>query len=217
MIFEYKDIISLLGSPIKGIIHIGGHHCEECETYLNNEADRVLVFEPVPKHFSVMRENIKDERVKMYQVALGSVSKTAEMYLSEFDDDRKLGSYNGQSSSLLEPHLTLSTYPDIKFPNKIEVEVRTLDSFIESDGVDPAMFDMISLDVQGYELEALKGSQQFLPHIKCVYTEVNKAELYKNCPMVEDIDDFLGQYGFSRRRTVWVGNANWGDALYIKN
>jgi hypothetical protein len=47
-------------------------------------------------------------------------------------------------------------------------------------------------------------------------TEVNRAEVYKNCPMINEIDEFLNNYGFQRVETTWDGGT-WGDAFYIKN
>ena len=40
-------------------------------------------------------------------------------------------------------------------------------------------------------------------------------EVYKNCARVEQIDDFLHNYGFVRVETSWDGGI-WGDAFYIK-
>ena len=35
--------------------------------------------------------------------------------------------------------------------------------------------------------------------------------------MIEDIDEFLGKFSFSRVSLEWyTGGEDWGDALYIK-
>ena len=47
-------------------------------------------------------------------------------------------------------------------------------------------------------------------------TEVNREELYENCCLVEDLDSYLKNYGFSRVKTFW-GGGTWGDAFYAKN
>ena len=46
-------------------------------------------------------------------------------------------------------------------------------------------------------------------------SEVNRDDVYKDCPMVEDLDEYLGGYNFKRVETTWDGGT-WGDALYIK-
>ena len=75
----------------------------------------------------------------------------------------------------------------------------------------------MNIDVQGYELEVLNGATKSLEDVDYILSEVNKAELYKGCPMIEDIDEFLGKFSFSRVKLEWyTGGEDWGDALYIK-
>ena len=46
--------------------------------------------------------------------------------------------------------------------------------------------------------------------------EVNRDEVYENCPMIEDIDNFLKDFDFVRVAEVWQSKS-WGDALYARN
>ncbi|MDG2050046.1 MAG: hypothetical protein P8M78_07775 [Myxococcota bacterium] len=39
--------------------------------------------------------------------------------------------------------------------------------------------------------------------------------MYQGCPMVEDIDGFLDDFGLYRAETNWVGGS-WGDGLYVR-
>tara|TARA_B100000965_G_scaffold362182_1_gene344050 strand:- start:137 stop:385 length:249 start_codon:yes stop_codon:yes gene_type:complete len=73
----------------------------------------------------------------------------------------------------------------------------------------------INMDVQGYELEVLKGATETLKNINYVYCEVNRDEVYENNAYVEEIDEFLAGYGMERVETNWAGDI-WGDALYIR-
>lgn len=73
--------------------------------------------------------------------------------------------------------------------------------------------DFLNMDIQGAELKALRGMGDILKQFKWAYLEVNKAELYKGCALVEDIDLYMLSYGFRRVETSWTG-AMWGDALY---
>jgi len=78
-------------------------------------------------------------------------------------------------------------------------------------------FDFINLDIQGSELEALKGLGDLLSGVNWIYTEVNRKPLYIDIPMVEELDSFLLSEGFKRRKTRWQFNAGSGDALYIRS
>lgn len=62
---------------------------------------------------------------------------------------------------------------------------------------------------------ALKGMGNLLNHFDYLYLEVNKNYLYKDCALVGEIDEYLKSFNFKRVETSWT-NAEWGDALYIK-
>jgi len=142
------------------------------------------------------------------------ISLCIKMNVSDFEG-QNAELYKGMSTSLLKPSIHLEQYPHIKFNESIEVEVTTLDILAEEDEIVPEDFNFMNIDVQGYELEVMKGASKFLPHIQFIYCEVNRAEVYEGCPMVEEIDQFLSEYNFERVDTNWAGDT-WGDALYIK-
>jgi hypothetical protein len=103
----------------------------------------------------------------------------------------------------------LSQYKHITFNETKKVEVETLDSYNYTD------YNFINMDVQGYELEVLKGSVETLKQVDYVYCEVNRDEVYENNAYVGEIDEFLFSYNMERVETNWEGGT-WGDALYIK-
>jgi hypothetical protein len=91
-----------------------------------------------------------------------------------------------------------------------------LDEFIENNKELKEMeYNFLCLDVQGYELEVLKGAGKTLKQIDYILCEVNKDKVYDKCCHVNEIDDFLSTYGFERILTNWEGII-WGDALYLK-
>jgi hypothetical protein len=76
-------------------------------------------------------------------------------------------------------------------------------------------FDFLTLDIQGAELEALKGMGRLISKVRWIFTEVNRREMYSGIPLVSDLDTFLSERGFSRVVTLW-NPAGWGDALYVR-
>jgi len=81
--------------------------------------------------------------------------------------------------------------------------------------LDPEDRLMLRVDAQGYELEVLKGASKTLESVHHVFCEVNSREMYEGCPTMEDLSNFLSQYGFTLRENWWTSN-NWGDAYWSR-
>jgi FkbM family methyltransferase len=188
---------------IKGVLHIGAHFGQEFSTYQNLGIENVMFFEPLPNTFERLKENTRGKNVVLVNTALGNTIGDIEMNVETANE--------GQSSSILEPHIHLQQYPHIRFNNRVNVKITKLDAFIE----EKEKYNFINIDVQGYELEVFKGGSEFLNHIDYVMTEVNRDEVYKNCAKIEELDNFLSSYGFVRVETTWDGGT-WGDAFYKK-
>ena len=202
MLLSFTGLRKKYNMDVKGIIHVGAHHGEELSEYVKNGIQDIVVFEPLSECFDVLAQKVMNlnANVEGHQVALGSAPGTATMYLS---DNEK------QSSSILKPKVHLTHHPHVKFDGTEEVEVDMLDNFDTKD------YNFLNMDVQGYELEVLKGAKETLKHVDYVYCEVNRDEVYEGNAYVEELDEFLSAYGMERVETSWEGQI-WGDALYIK-
>jgi len=204
MLISFTNLHNKYKLNIKGIVHIGAHYGEEIQEYVDNGIQKITVFEPLSKNFEILSQRLQNVNadIEGYQVALGSKKGTATMYLS---------SNEAQSSSILKPKQHLELHPDVLFDGMEEVEVSLLDDYDIGDA------NFINIDVQGYELEVFKGGKKTLENIDYIYCEVNRDEVYEGAPMVEELDEFLGTYGFERVETHWPETYyTWGDALYIK-
>ena len=204
MIIEINEIIKKYNMNISGVIHIGAHYGEEVPNYVKVGIENIVLFEPLKENFEVLKKNIlpySNFNIKKYQVALGNKSTSIIMNLS-----RK----NLESSSILKPKQHLNLYPDITFDRTEEVELQKWDDY------NCKNYNFINMDVQGYELEVLKGAKDTLNHIDYVYCEVNRDEIYEGNAYIEDIDKYLSNYNMKRVETSWWYDSDWGDALYIR-
>lgn len=205
MLINFTDLFKRYNMDIKGVVHIGAHYGEEIQDYVSRGIQNITVFEPLSGNFNILFQRLQNVNadIQGYQVALGSEKGTATMYLS---------SNEAQSSSILKPKEHLDHHPDVTFDGTEEVEVDLLDNY------DLRGANFMNVDVQGYELEVFKGGKKTLEQIDYLYCEVNRGEMYEGNPMVEDLDEYLGEYGFERVETNWPADYyKWGDALYIKN
>jgi len=202
MLLSFRLLKKKYKMNIKGIIHIGAHFGQEIPDYIDCGIQDMVMFEPLEENFKVLAEKAKglNANIVGHQVALGPEPGKTKMYVSD---------HNRISSSILKPKVHLTHHPNVKFPETEEVEVNCLDNY------DCFNYNFINMDVQGYELEVLKGGKKTLEQVDYVYCEVNRDEVYENNAFVEELDEFLAEYNMERVMTSWEGQI-WGDALYVR-
>jgi len=214
MIIPLDKIVNDYGMNIRGVLHVGAHYGQEYQDYVRQGIKNLVFFEPsipsykellktLPKKNAPHKERNQGVGIKTFNIALGNEVGEKELYVETVN--------RGMSNSLLKPGTHLTLYPGIKFDKKETVKIDKLDN-IE---FDRSLYNMINIDVQGYELEVFRGAQKTLQHIDIIYTEINLEQVYEGCCQVEDLDKFLGGFGFVRILTK-APNKTWGDALYLK-
>lgn len=206
MLLQLQELIETYNIKLKGTIHVGAHWGEEYETYKECGVQEMIFFEPIQASFRKLSESLKDKSIILVNKAVGNSNKMVSMYTETVN--------KGQSNSILKPTRHLTDYPNISFDGTEEVEMVKLDDFITS----PEKYNFLNLDVQGYELEVLKGAaDRILPNIDAIVTEVNSDQLYEGGVVIEDLDEFLRPHSFRRVETKWWKKSCWGDALYLKS
>lgn len=201
MLLDFDSLYVKYNLDIKGVLHIGSHFGQENVVYQRYGIKNKIFFEPLPHTFEILKQNVKDG--VLVNVALGSANSKIKMYVETVNQ--------GQSSSILKPKKHLTQYPHITFNSICEVDMIKLDDYeyVREN------YNFINMDVQGYELEVLRGGRKSLESIDYIMTEVNRDEVYVNCAQITELDYFLSKYGFKRVETTWDGGT-WGDAFYIK-
>jgi FkbM family methyltransferase len=200
MILNLDNLKTTYNCEFNGVLHIGAHHGEEYHTYARLNINPVVFIEAVPDTFNYLIQRVPTEHCMCINTAVGNMDGEIEMFISN----------TSPCSSILEPGLHIDKYPEITFENKTTVKISKIDS------LNIPQCNFLNIDVQGYELEVLKGASDYLYSVDYIMTEVNRDSTYKNCAMVDEIDSFLAPYGFTRVETDWAGDI-WGDAFYIKS
>jgi FkbM family methyltransferase len=81
------------------------------------------------------------------------------------------------------------------FPRKAKVyHSKALDSIANTHHIEKC--DILKLDVQGYELEVLRGSTNLLKNTNIVIVESSLIPVNKNCPLVAEVISFMDKMNF---------------------
>ncbi|MEQ8999220.1 MAG: FkbM family methyltransferase [Coleofasciculus sp. B1-GNL1-01] len=90
------------------------------------------------------------------------------------------------------------------------------DIWLQKLELDTAEFNILNMDIQGAELLALQGTSNLLKYVDAINTKVNYEELYQDCALIDQVDDFLENHGFERVATTSPYHPSWGDAFYVR-
>lgn len=209
MLIDFKTLFPKYNIKPKGVLHIGASSGQETGAYVSQGVADVVYIEALPDKFKDLIEHIKDFKGKFTCLNACVSDKDNQKVIFNVSNNE------GQSSSLLEFGTHTKKHPTVKFTSKLEVTTSRVDSLFKTYNLIDTTYDFLNIDLQGAELIALRSMGGMLANFKWLYLEVNKEHLYKDCPLVADIDNYVGAYGFKRVETKWM-NEGWGDALYIK-
>jgi FkbM family methyltransferase len=202
MLVPVKELIQQFNVCPSGVLHVGAHLGEEASEYEKNSWTPVIWIEAQPELAKLLRCNL-DARIH-------KVINSCIYDLDGINISLNIAS-NTQSTSILSFGTHSEDYPTIKFTSSIKVKTQRLDSILSKETIP----NLVNLDIQGVELRALKSLGNLIDHVKYIYTEVNRKQVYKDCDLISEIDSYLKVRGFRRIETRWSWKEGWGDALYL--
>ncbi len=169
-------------------------------------------FEPNADLFPRLKSNLADVAGTCHQLALSSQTQTLKMFIND----------SPMTSSVLPRNENSERYFDAvtRIKEVRELKATSLDDWFDSSGLDRV--DILKLDLQGYELEALRGADRLLRRgVSCIYAEVNFVPFYEGSATFGEIDVFMRSRGYKLFNLYNVcthlpgGHIGSGDALYV--
>jgi FkbM family methyltransferase len=198
-----NDLVNFFKVPIKGILHVGAHKCEELNAYLKYVSiDKILWVEAFP---DLVKENLqKNPDLQILNEVVGDEDgKDIEFKITN----------NTLSSSMLDLAYHKEIHPHVVVTDILKLKTKKLKTILSEQNLEE-QYNLLILDIQGAELLALHGLGSLLENFNVIYTEVNEKELYKDCCKLEDLDSYLGKFNFERK---YINTLNgYGNALYLK-
>jgi len=173
---------------------------------------RVYAFEPLEECFRILEQKLRGRNEsKAFNIALGNHDGEIEFWKSAFLE---------ASSPLKMTAKHAEAFPWSARMNSIKVPMMKLDSILPS--LDLRHPVLMKIDVQGYELEVLKGAEETLKNVTALVVETSFEELYKDQPLFEDVYTWLTSRGFKytgswdQLKNPKTGEIIQQDAIFLK-
>lgn len=211
MLIPLKELVEKYNVNPKGVLHVGANVGEEAIQYEEQGIKNVVWIEANPDIYQTLVMNVAGLGHKTFNFCAGDENKETVLHIAN---------NGGQSSSVLPLGTHARNHPNVKYTHDIAVPMMRIDTFFsyvpnQSERYDLKDVDFLSMDIQGFELEALKGMGDLLNQFKWVYLEVNKEEVYKGNGLARQVYKYLEPFGFKLIVEKYT-RANWGDALLSK-
>jgi FkbM family methyltransferase len=200
------------------IFDVGGHSGETIDRYrMIYENAKIYSFEPFKERFQELKNKSSfDRNIIAENLAISNETGTTNFYTNQASETNSLLPPVSQTQRPYHDHDT--SYQNTK---QIKADVETIDHYCKKNNV--TFIDILKMDIQGGELNALKGAVRMLGEgkIKLVYCEVMFAKIYENQPLFHDIALFLNQFGYHLYKLYYLSNSSKGrlitaDALFTK-
>ena len=189
----------------KFVLHCGGHKGQEFKLYEKLGFTEVLWVEAIPDLADFLK-------AKFYGNPTHRVINTALWSKSDEILDFHISSNAKASSSILTMKNHRNSFPEVHVTDVIKIRTKTLDEITA--GI--AEVTLLLLDLQGVELEVLKGANETLKRTDFIYTEVSLTELYSSQALFSDILVFLNDHGFFLQSYEIVEKSGHGNAFFSK-
>lgn len=211
-----RRLLSAAGIPVTTVFDVGANLGQTAHRYRRAfpQAD-IFCFEPFPESIAALSKSHRgDNRVHVVPKAVGREVGRATFHVN---------AHHATNSLLPRPTRTRRYFPNAAAPRStIEVEVTDLDTFVRDAAIERV--DVLKLDIQGGELQALQGATNLLGagNVSLIYTEIMFVPHYQGGALFHEICRLLGTLGFSLFDVYDLhhatnGQLRYGDALFVSD
>ncbi len=141
-------------------------------------------FEPIKEILDKQKKLFKFKKnIFFYNFGIGEQNENKDFFITKRKD----------SSSFLKAEIDDNS--DYKITKKIQIEIKSLDEILKDKNLIAPI--LAKIDVQGYELQVLKGANNLLKKIKYLIVEVSDSEIYSGQSIYAEILDYLKEKNFA--------------------
>jgi len=187
----------------RGVLHIGAHYGQEASFYADLGASVIWV-EAIPEKYTVLCKKLSEfPNQKAMCALLGSTNKNKiKFYISSND---------GASSSIYS-FGDNTQFKNLEMVSSVFLKMKRLDSCFSIKDI--SAYPHWVIDVQGAELEVLKGAGGLLRYCHSLEIEVTSRNLYLGGANAQEVINFLKLNGFMALQEHKIGSHE--DLFFIR-
>jgi FkbM family methyltransferase len=208
----FKTSIEELNIEPRGIIHAGFGVGFDLQFYVDLGFKDAMLIEANSEGCRYVQGQIEKLEDKIQTVLIWCA-------ISDFEGEADFHITNNlDCSSLLKPKELLTYYPKIKLDRVEKVQVTTMNKLFSNCILhDIKNYNVLNIDIQGSELDAIKGATDLLPYLDLINLEVENVYLYENNAITHEVVDYLRDKGFKMyRKTIMAKNGSFDDMIFVK-
>lgn len=189
-------------------IDVGTHEGELLELVLKKKNLETYCFEPQMKYFLFLKKKFK--KTIVFNYALDKETSTKSFLINKLDGTSTLSKFNNKSFYLIFKNYLLGQKKN--YLSKSFVKTTTIDILFKKSILNKTL---LKIDVEGYELNVLKGAKKKLKEIPYVLIEQQFGNQYKNSDFSK-VDKYLKDNNFKIVKSFYHPTIHFRDILYSK-
>jgi len=187
----------------KGVLHIGAHYGQEASFY-SDLGSSVMWVEAMPEKYKVLCKKLSEfPNQKAMCALLGSVNKNKIKF--------NVSSNDGASSSIYS-FGDNTQFKNLEMVGSVFLKMKRLDSCFSIKDI--SAYPHWVIDVQGAELEVLKGAGGLLRYCHSLEIELTSRNLYLGGANAQEVINFLNLNGFIALQEHKIGTHE--DLIFIR-
>tara|TARA_Y100000996_G_C22512229_1_gene638902 strand:- start:366 stop:1043 length:678 start_codon:yes stop_codon:yes gene_type:complete len=211
--FHHKRILKYLSNlDIDKVIDIGAHRGEFLEKISKIEkVNSFYAFEPQKDIFNELSKKFsKNKKISLFNCAVDKEISNKKLKVNKLSMTSSLAEFNEKSFYLkLKNFLTFSKS---NFVDEYEISTNTIDNIFKDINLKKTL---LKIDVEGFELRVIQGSQMKLQEIPYILMENQFGDHYKNNNF-NDIKNLLIEENFIIIKKFIFPTLHYQDILFKK-
>lgn len=187
-------LMKLLSVELGTVVHIGAGNCEEFEIYCQLGAKQIILVEPLPELAAALQQfESHHGKIVVNQMAVAGKSAICEALICR---NIRPNSSDQEELYLLRPTALLGLRPSLQVTRTENIKTHTIVD-VCGDLQFTGLNDLLVLELQGLEVEALKATPESLVRkFEWIAVRVSEKPLFENGATRSLVTATLREFGF---------------------